>query len=315
MTQALGIDVSKWQATTPSLAGLDFLFARASIGTQKDERYDQHIAKAKAAGLVTGAYHFGYKGVSAADQARAFLAAAGDVDFYFLDHEGADQMSATQAKAFVAAIKAARGRCGLYASLSGFPDFGQDFNWLALWASHPPTTFKWKFWQYSGSPLDKDAFNGTPAELRAFAGGNDAVADIDIQSATPVLVDLPAGTAILNPDGSPRNTLDVARNGVLSPFTTRSDGGTLLRAIVYGRPDPNPDLLLAVYAAAAKNVRGATPADTTPFSQADIDAAVAAAKAGVITQDQIDAEIARAVSLAIAEDRAKASVGIVWPSA
>ena len=53
-----GIDVSRWQGTTPSLAGLAFLFAKASQGTTKDPMYDTHIANARKAGLVVGAYCF-----------------------------------------------------------------------------------------------------------------------------------------------------------------------------------------------------------------------------------------------------------------
>jgi hypothetical protein len=167
---AYGIDVSHWQASTPSLVGLDFLFARASIGTKVDERYAQHIAKAKADGLVTGAYHFGDRRTPAAAQARTFLDTAGDVNFYVLDHEGVDRMTAVQAREFIGIVKAARGKAGLYASLSGFPSFGQSYNWIALWASEPPAALSWAFWQFGGTPLDHDVFNGSRAALRAFAG-------------------------------------------------------------------------------------------------------------------------------------------------
>ncbi len=79
--------------------------------------------------------------------------------------------------------------------------------------------------------------------------------DVDVVTAAPVMLDIPDETPILNLNGSKRTTANGARPGVLSPFTTRSDGGTLLRAIVYTRAEPAPDLLLAIYASDAVNVR------------------------------------------------------------
>lgn len=164
----LGIDVSKYQATTPSLKGLDFLFARASIGTATDGKYAMHIANARKADLVVGAYHFGDDRLDAARQARVFLAAAGDVDFYFLDVEGRHAMSAMQIRAFYAEVRKAGKQIGLYHSLSSYPGLGQDYNWVAKWSTVPPG-IPWHFWQYRGSPLDLDRFNGTRAQLRALA--------------------------------------------------------------------------------------------------------------------------------------------------
>jgi hypothetical protein len=254
LDNAFGIDVSHWQSTTPSLAGLDFLFARASIGTQTDERYGQHIAAAKKAGLVTGAYHFGDNRTTADAQAAAFLKAAGDVDLYVLDHEGANQMTDAQAKRFIALVKAARGGCGLYASLSGFPSFGQSYNWIALWASTPPTK-AWTFWQFGGSGIDHDIFNGTRADLLAFAGREEPMTEIDFAPA-PATLDIPQGIAILNPDGSARIASNPGlRTSVFSPGTTRSAGDTVLRLVTWTRPDPDPDLLLAIYGSKATNVR------------------------------------------------------------
>ena len=57
-----GIDVSHWQTSTPSLSGLSFLIARASVGNAIDDKYAMHIGNARKAGLITGAYHFAYHG-------------------------------------------------------------------------------------------------------------------------------------------------------------------------------------------------------------------------------------------------------------
>lgn len=199
---ATGIDVSVYQSTTPPLAGLSFLFARASIALSADTMYAKHIAKARAAGLVTGAYHFGNDSFDPATQAAVFLKAAGDVDFYFLDVEGRRAMSYPQIRAFFAAVRKAGKQIGLYGSESGFPQLGQDFSWVANWSSTP--SIPWDFHQYRGSPLDLDRFNGTDAQLRALAGGlpdsstgGDMTTITDIERyATPRKFSIAAGATV-----------------------------------------------------------------------------------------------------------------------
>lgn len=167
----LGIDVSHHQEHTPDLTGLSFLWARATYGTNVDDRFVQHTTAARQAGLLVGAYHFGRHGSPVA-QARAFLQAAGDVDFYALDLEndaGSPDMTRLEARAFIAAVQAAGHKVGLYHSESGFPWVGQTYNWVAKWSATPPA-IAWTFWQYRGAPLDLDRFNGTTAALAALAG-------------------------------------------------------------------------------------------------------------------------------------------------
>lgn len=166
MTYAKGVDVSYYQSTTPPLTGLSFLIARSSIGLGTDPRYSKHIANAKAAGLVTGAYHFAYTG-RIADQADLFLRTAGDVDLLFIDVEGRGQPTQAEVRAFIKRVQAAGKRCGLYRSESVYYEAGQDYDWIANWSAMPSRS--WDFHQYRGSPLDLDRFNGTDADLRAFA--------------------------------------------------------------------------------------------------------------------------------------------------
>jgi hypothetical protein len=162
-----GIDVSKWQSTTPSLTGLRFLIARASIGTAPDVRYQMHIANARKAGLLVGAYHFNWDTsvVSVAAQAQAFLKAAGKVDFYFIDVEAEHAFTKAETAKFIDVVQAAGIRIGLYHSLSGYFEAGQDYDWVAKWSSTSPNR-PWDFWQHRGSPLDLNVFNGTLAQLR-----------------------------------------------------------------------------------------------------------------------------------------------------
>ena len=165
-----GIDCSKYQTTTPPLATRSFLFARATYSTWPDPMYATHIANARAAGLIVGSYHFG-TAAYVPSQVAAFLGAAGSVDLYVLDLEsngGQPSMTQTQARAFIAAVQKTGRKIGLYHSESGFPSLGQDYDWVANWSQVPAR--HWTFWQYRGSPLDLDRFNGDIAALRALAG-------------------------------------------------------------------------------------------------------------------------------------------------
>jgi hypothetical protein len=95
----------------------------------------------------------------------------------------------------------------------------------------------------------------------------DGPMDIAVLDPNEKLVDLSSGILILNLDGSKRLELDGSRTGVLSPFATKSGGGTALRAIVYTRADPSPDLLLAAYTSDCRNIRPTVP----PAPPPDID--------------------------------------------
>lgn len=166
-----GIDVSLYQAHTPALTGKGFLFARATYGTSPDQLYSAHITNARRAGLIVGAYHFGVN-ADPATQARVFLATAGNVDLYVLDLENdgnRPRMTDQQAGIFMGLVRAKGHKIGLYHSESGFPSLGQDYNWVAKWGPNPPA-HSWTFWQYRGSPLDLDVFNGDLADLRRFVG-------------------------------------------------------------------------------------------------------------------------------------------------
>jgi GH25 family lysozyme M1 (1,4-beta-N-acetylmuramidase) len=163
-----GIDISQWQTVTPDLSDVDFVFVRATYGTGRDTRYAMHAAHICKAGLVLGAFAFGRNGDGVA-QAQAFLAVAHGADLLALDLEGDGAnppMTQAQAKAFIAAVHKAGYRIGLYHSLSGYPDLGQDWRWVAYWGPTPPK-IKWDIWQYRGAPLDLDRFGGTRAELLA----------------------------------------------------------------------------------------------------------------------------------------------------
>lgn len=169
-----GIDVSSWQKTTPPLAGLGFVFARCSFGTNPDKLYAMHAANVRRAGLVLGAYHY-WQDADPTAQATAILAAlrASSVvppDLIAIDLEGtgSDTTTAhTQVASIMQELRSAGfPRVGLYHSRDLFPSGFGDYRWVAEWGSAAPD-IAWAFWQYSdsGGMLDLDRFAGSADDL------------------------------------------------------------------------------------------------------------------------------------------------------
>ncbi|MEU3187167.1 glycoside hydrolase family 25 protein [Streptomyces sp. NPDC006923] len=160
-----GIDVSSYQSSTYSTAGLDFVFVKATEGTSYiNPRMTAQAARARAAGLVVGFYHFLRPGSMKA-QAAYFVEECASIegDPLFADWED-DGVSCAQKDAFLAEVKRLRGathRVGLYCG---------QYYWLnrdttsnagdALWiadyvtAGKPRIKAAWKFHQYTDSPVD-----------------------------------------------------------------------------------------------------------------------------------------------------------------
>jgi hypothetical protein len=174
-----GIDISKWQPTTPPLAGQSFAFARATYATTVDPKYAMHVANFRRAGLVVGAYHFGVGFVTPLAQVKAFVAVAKDADLLVLDLERdtTKTMTRAQGREFIRRLRAAApGKTILlYSSRGTWPgDLGQDANWVADYTGQPDRVgvsprIPWAFWQWTSRPWDKNRFAGDLAELRALA--------------------------------------------------------------------------------------------------------------------------------------------------
>jgi len=221
-----GIDVSAYQTTTPSLAGLSFAFAKASEGLFADPKYAMHQANFAKAGIVRGAYHFNRNDVGdPTKQATFFLAIAGNVDLLALDVEGTHAFSLAQSQTFIAAIHAAGKRIGMYHSRSGFPNAGQDWNWVADYTGQVPS-IPWSIWQYGPRKIgtvsiDGDTFAGDAAALQKLVGGtqgggNQPGGDMALGAVTnhdPKLADIPAGETQYLEDGK-------------TPDTVKTTGGT-----------------------------------------------------------------------------------------
>jgi len=176
-------------------AGIIGVIHKATQGWKYlDPAYQANRAKARAAGLLWGAYHFGV-GADGVEQADFFLSTVQpDLNtLLVLDFEAnpADSsMDLIEARAFVTHVQQETGRWpGLYAGqylkelLGSSPDpvLSNCWLWLAQYGRTPvlPVGWQaWTLWQYTDGavgpephevagigPCDRDYFNGTFAAL------------------------------------------------------------------------------------------------------------------------------------------------------
>ena len=291
MAYLKGIDVSKWQDSTDwSPSGLSFIVARASIGTTADAEYDQHIAKAKAARLLTGAYHFNwdpdYSGTAdPREQARFFLSRAGDVDFLFLDVEGAMAFETAECQAFIDEVHKAGKRIGLYMSQSSYKwNIGQDYDWVARWGSTQPSG-DWEFWQYTsdgkaldGGRLDLDYFDGDLNALRALSNKEYGLNVAFTVFATPKAAVAQKGDWLYDNAACEPSTGNIMLDpGRTLPVSGRSSDGTVLR-VGYVDTTPTETLLREMYVPAnTVTLQDVVVKVDDGITQATVDAAVKAA--------------------------------------
>jgi len=177
-------------------SGIVGVIHKATQGTRyQDPMYETNKAKAAAANLLWGAYHFG-DGSEGVEQAEAFLAFVKPTKgtLLVLDFEANPQgpsMDLEEARAFVTHVQSVTGRWpGLYAGYylkqllgtKSDPVLRNCWLWLAQYgptAVVPHNWPAWTMWQYTdgaaGPPpyevpgigrCDRDMFNGTEAELR-----------------------------------------------------------------------------------------------------------------------------------------------------
>ena len=168
-----GIDVSvhngniDWQKVKS--AGIDFAILRAGYGRlekQKDEKFEQNYAGAKAVGLPIGAYWYSY--AMSEDEARleadVFLKVIKGKQFEFpvyYDVEekkqfdlGKEAVSAIM-RAFLSKVEAAGYFTGLYGSASSLTTHTADdiknryTIWLAHWVNQTNYSGAYAVWQYS----------------------------------------------------------------------------------------------------------------------------------------------------------------------
>jgi lysozyme len=164
-----------------------------------DPTFTKNRKAALDAGLLFGAYHFG-TGANGVSQAEHFLETVGDVEntvlvLDFEDNHAGTSMTLEEARAFVTHIKEQTGRFpGFYSGhtiknalgTSVDPVLSQCWFWLAQYGPTPvvpPNWTKFTLWQYTDGAVgptphevpgfgrcDRDLFNGTDQELKAFWG-------------------------------------------------------------------------------------------------------------------------------------------------
>ena len=167
-----GIDVSvhngkiDWQKVK---AGIDFAILRAGYGKlakQRDDRFEENYAGAKAAGIPVGAYWYSYAmdEDEARQEADVFLSVIAGKQFEFpvyFDLEekkqfdlGKEKVSAIM-RAFLERVEAAGYFVGLYGSASSLMTHTADdiksryTIWLAHWVDKTNYTGAYGIWQHS----------------------------------------------------------------------------------------------------------------------------------------------------------------------
>jgi lysozyme len=203
-----GVDVSVFQGTVgwPAVksGGIDFAIARISDGTYLDTEFSTNWSGMKSAGLVRGAYQYFEPGEDPTTQASIVVTAvgklgAGDLPVTADMETTGGQSAATivaNLKTWASAVQAGTGKVPMIYTAVGYWDssvassaFASDPLWVANWGVTCPDLStgwtNWSVWQYSDSgsvggisgAVDLDEYNGTLAQLQAFAGGGTTTSD------------------------------------------------------------------------------------------------------------------------------------------
>ena len=201
----LGMDVSYYQETinwaAAKAGGIEYSFIRVSDGTTKhDPKFASNWTNAKAAGVIRGAYQFFRPNQDVNTQADILInAISGDFGQGDLppviDVEVTGGVSAatiaSRVHQWIDRVHNALGvnpiiYTGFYFwrdSVGSPSGFDNNPLWIAAYVSHCPDIplhwSQWTFWQYTdtgsvpGVPVapDMNRFNGSLADLLAFAGG------------------------------------------------------------------------------------------------------------------------------------------------
>jgi len=270
MATCRGIDVSVYQGAQDWAArkaeGVVFAFAKASEGQHtRDAHFATHIVGIVRAGLVPGAYHYGWPTQDVTTEAANYIAAVkpyiapGFTHWLDLERrsDGANYKgrTASQIKAWAAAWIAAvqkafpGARVGIYTSgddiaagrvPSAMPLWYPAYTWgstaapysKAEAATRPsPSGRAPLFWQFTSTPLDRSICYMSESALRAWAAEEDTVAltadDISKVAAA-------AAKAVLTVDGiiaAPPTAADVKTNPYWALQSYIKDTNARLRAL------------------------------------------------------------------------------------
>lgn len=200
----VGIDVSYYQGVidwnAAKAAGTEFAFIRISDGARfLDPKFSANWTGSKAAGVIRGAYQFFRPTQDITAQANIMINAVGQYQpgdlapVIDVEADGGLPPStvAARVKQWVDLVKAGTGAAPIIYTgkyfwrdeVGGSRTFSDHALWIAQYTSQcpdlPSPWTRWTFWQHSdrGSMagirgnVDMNKFNGTVADLRAFAMG------------------------------------------------------------------------------------------------------------------------------------------------
>jgi GH25 family lysozyme M1 (1,4-beta-N-acetylmuramidase) len=270
MATCRGIDLSVYQAAQDWAArkaeGVVFAFAKASEGEHThDKHFTNHITGIIKAGLVPGAYHFGWPNQDVGAEAANYIAAvkphAGPGFVHWLDLErrsdGANYAGVTAAgirayaTAWTATVQASfpGQRVGIYTSGSDLAA-GHAPASVPLWypaypwsgaatyaqaeahAKPAPSGRTPLFWQFTSTPLDRSICYLSESALRAWAAGTET--DMALTTDDINKVAAAAAKAVLTTDGviaAPADAPDVKTNPYWALQSYIKDTNARLRAV------------------------------------------------------------------------------------
>ena len=199
-----GIDVSYYQETIDwtkvKADGVAFAFIRVSDGEVfRDPKFNANWAGAKSVGIVRGAYQFFRPAQSIPEQAKIMIEAIGTYQAGDLppvidveaDQGLAPATVAAKVRQWVDLVKSGTGVAPIIYTgkyfwrdeVGGPRTFETNALWIAQYTSKcpdlPAPWTRWTFWQHTDKgtvsgirgPVDMDKFNGTVADLVAYANG------------------------------------------------------------------------------------------------------------------------------------------------
>ncbi|MEU9450363.1 glycoside hydrolase family 25 protein [Streptomyces sp. NPDC048277] len=270
MATCRGVDVSVYQPAQDWKArkaeGVVFAFVKASEGEHThDARFGEHITAVIDAGLVPGAYHFGWPNQSAATEAANYVAAvkphAGPGFVHWLDLErrsdGANYAGVTAAgilsyaTGWISAVQAAfpGQRVGVYTSGSDLaaghapaaaPLWYPAYPWpgAATYAQAEahvqpvPAGRTPLFWQFTSTPLDRSICYLSESALRAWAAGTET--DVPLTAEDISKIATASAKAVLTLDGviaAPADAPDAKTNAYWALQSYIKDTNARLRAV------------------------------------------------------------------------------------
>ncbi len=173
---------------------VDYCIAQATVGTWIDSAYAGDARTIHAYGKMLGAYHYGMYGPGPTRQARAFLSVvnAGPLaQFLAIDAEarGSNRLLAHPATITALIVNVRKldihkrpillyssratsvivngNNVSIWKAITA-----QDDNWVADYVGAPDRVVSpsvpWRLWQYSGTGIDKDAYHGSVAQMKAW---------------------------------------------------------------------------------------------------------------------------------------------------